>query len=76
MVTIDLRTQIKEFLSSRRALDGMKLDRAVDYARKRGVIEEINRSVQDVEEDAAARAQLVHVPTVVPGPVTPSPADH
>jgi general secretion pathway protein D len=62
-----------EFLSSRRALDGMKLDRAVDYARKRGVIEEINRSVQDVEEDAAARAQLVRVPTVVPGPVTPNP---
>jgi len=52
----------------------MKLDRAVDYARKRGVIEEINRSVQDVEEDAAARAQLVHAPTVTPGPVTPSPA--
>jgi general secretion pathway protein D len=65
-----------EFLSSRRALDGMKLDRAVDYAKKRGVIEEINRSVQDVEEDAAARAQLVRAPTVTAGPVTPSPADH
>jgi general secretion pathway protein D len=65
-----------EFLSSRRALDGMKLDRAVDYAKKRGVIEEINRSVEDVEEDAAARAQLVRAPTVTPGPVTPSPADH
>jgi general secretion pathway protein D len=63
-----------EFLSSRRALDGMKLDRAVDYAKKRGVVEEINRSVQDVEEDAAARAQLVHAPTVPAGPVTPSPA--
>ena len=47
---------------------------AVDYAKKRGVVEEINRSVQDVEEDAAARAQLVHAPTVPAGPVTPIPA--
>lgn len=65
-----------EFLGSMKALDGMKLDRAVDYARKRGVIEEINRAVQDVEEDAAARAQFVRSPTVAPGPVAPSPADH
>ncbi|HEX7703088.1 MAG TPA: hypothetical protein VF403_20260, partial [Kofleriaceae bacterium] len=65
-----------EFLGSLKALDGMKLDRAVDYARKRGLIEEINRSIQDVEEDAAARGQLVRAPTVLPGPVTPSPVDH
>ena len=65
-----------EFMGSMKALDGMKLDRKVDYARKRGVIEEINRTVQDVEEDAAARAAFVRPPAVVPGPVTPPPADH
>ena len=62
-----------EFLGSQRALDGMKLDRSVDYTRKRGVIEEINRSVQDVEQEQAARAQVMHAPTVPTGPITPVP---
>jgi general secretion pathway protein D len=60
-----------EFMSSQRALDGMKLDRSVDYARKRGVVEEINRTVQSVEEEAAERALVVHPPQVPTGPVTP-----
>ena len=60
-----------EFMNSQRSLDGMKFDRSVDYARKRGVVEEINRAVQSVEEEAAQRALIVH-PSVVPtGPVTP-----
>jgi general secretion pathway protein D len=60
-----------EFMSSQRALDGMKLDRSVDYARKRGVVEEINRAVQSVEQEAAERALVVHPPMVPTGPVTP-----
>lgn len=58
-------------MSSQRALDGMKLDRSVDYARKRGVVEEINRAVQSVEEEAQERALVVHPPQVPTGPVTP-----
>jgi general secretion pathway protein D len=61
-----------EFMSSQRSLDGMKLDRSVDYSRKRGVIEEINRAVQSVEDDAAQRAVVVHPPQVPTGPVTPT----
>ena len=61
-----------EFMNSQRALDGMKLDRSVDYARKRGVIEEINRAVQSVEDDIAQRAQTAHPPAVPTGPITPS----
>jgi general secretion pathway protein D len=60
-----------EFMDSQRSLDGMKLDRSVDYARKRGVVEEINRAVQSVEEEAVQRAVIVHPPQVPTGPVTP-----
>jgi general secretion pathway protein D len=60
-----------EFMSSQRSLDGMKLDRSVDYARKRGVVEEINRAVLSVEEDAAQRAIVMHPPQVPTGPITP-----
>jgi general secretion pathway protein D len=60
-----------EFMNSQRSLDGMKLDRSVDYARKRGVVEEINRAVQSVEEEAAQRALVVHPVQVPTGPVTP-----
>jgi general secretion pathway protein D len=62
-----------EFLGSQRALDGMKLDRSVDYTKKRGVVEEINRSLQEVEQEQAARAQVMHAPTVPTGPITPGP---
>ncbi|MFT3698542.1 MAG: type II secretion system secretin GspD [Kofleriaceae bacterium] len=58
-----------EFLSSMKALSTMKLDRSVDYARKRGLIEEINRSVQSVEDEARDRASVVHVPQVPQGPL-------
>jgi len=60
-----------EFMNSQRALDGMKLDRSVDYTRKRGVVEEINRAVQSVEEEAVLRGQTVHPPAIPTGPITP-----
>ncbi|MEO8549728.1 MAG: hypothetical protein ABI678_07135, partial [Kofleriaceae bacterium] len=55
------------------ALETMKFDREVNYARKRGLVEEINRSVQGVEEDAIARAQTASPRTVSSGPVAPAP---
>lgn len=46
--------QTEEFVRSFGALDGMKYQPRIDYQRKRGLIEEINRAVQTVEEDEAA----------------------
>jgi len=60
-----------EFMLSMKHLDGMKLDRAVDYARKRGLVEEINRTIESVEDDTLQRARVTHPATVVSGPVTP-----
>ncbi len=59
----------QEFVASFRALDHMKYVPNVDYRRKRGVVEEINRSVQMVEEETAARAQLKAPARVEAGPV-------
>jgi general secretion pathway protein D len=64
--------QQDEFIGAMHSLDGMKLDRAVDYTRKRGLVEDINRSIQAVDDEAAARATLVRPPSVPPGPVTPA----
>lgn len=47
-----------EFVSSFGALDGRPYLPRIDYQRKRGVVEEINRVIQDVEADKAARAAL------------------
>jgi len=60
-----------EFMLSMKHLDGMKLDRAVDYARKRGLVEEINRTIESVEDDTQQRARVTHPVTVPSGPVTP-----
>ena len=38
-----------------------------DYSRKRGVVEEINRAVTDVELETAARNALHAPPSVTPG---------
>ena len=43
----------------------------IDYRRKRGLVEEINRAVQDVEEEAAARAAIHAPPGITPGLVGP-----
>ncbi|HEY5924999.1 MAG TPA: type II secretion system secretin GspD [Kofleriaceae bacterium] len=63
-----------EFTGSFRALDGQPYLPRLDYRRKRGVIEEINRTVQDIDAEIAARATL-HGPVYVkPGLVEPSAA--
>jgi general secretion pathway protein D len=58
-----------EFLTSSRALDHMKYAPRIDYRRKRGLVEEINRAVQSVEEETAARQDLRQAPHVEAGPV-------
>ncbi|MBA3462019.1 MAG: type II secretion system secretin GspD [Deltaproteobacteria bacterium] len=50
--------QTQEFMRSFSTLESMKYQPKIDYARKRGLIEEINRSVQSVEEDRAALEEL------------------
>ena len=60
-----------EFMLSMKHLDGLKLDRTVDYARKRGLVEEINRTIESVDDELVQRARLIQTPTVPAGPVTP-----
>lgn len=69
--------QSEEFFRSFASLSRMAFEPAVDYRRKRGLIEEINRAVQDVEADAAGRAAIAAPPPVPAGRVeVPSaPAD-
>ncbi|HWU85771.1 MAG TPA: type II secretion system secretin GspD [Kofleriaceae bacterium] len=59
----------EEFTRSFHALSAMRYAPDVDYRRKRGLIEEINRSLLDVEADLAARASLREPPRVAPGVV-------
>jgi general secretion pathway protein D len=59
----------EEFVAANRALDHMKYQPRMDYRRKRGVVEEINRAVQLVEEDTAARAAIQKPAHVEPGVV-------
>jgi general secretion pathway protein D len=58
-----------ELLASFRALDHMKYVPKIDYGRKRGVVEEINRAVQSVEEETALRATIHQTAHVEPGAV-------
>lgn len=61
--------QNDEFFHSVTTLDSMKFEPQVDYLRKRGLIEEINRTLQNVDEDILARAAIA-APTGVPaGPI-------
>lgn len=60
-----------EFFTSMNTLEGAQYLPRIDYRRKRGLVEEINRAVQDVEEDAAARAVLGTHVEVTPGLVQP-----
>ncbi|HET9626339.1 MAG TPA: type II secretion system secretin GspD [Kofleriaceae bacterium] len=71
--------QHDEMLSSITALDHMKYEPVVDYRRKRGLVEEINRALQDVDEDAAQRAAIlaprgVELGNVAPPAPPPEPA--
>jgi general secretion pathway protein D len=46
--------EYQEFTASFSNLNTMKYEPRVDYRRKRGLVEEINKAIQSVEEDAAA----------------------
>lgn len=62
-----------EFFHSLSSLDAMKFDSRMDYHKKRGLIEEINRSVLGVEEDIVAREALARPSGVPAGPVEVKP---
>lgn len=51
------------------ALDHTKYVPAIDYGRKRGLVEEINRAVQSFDEESAARAQFKQPVGVKPGAI-------
>ncbi len=61
-----------EFAGTFRHLDGKAYVPRIDYGRKRGLVEEINRTVQGIEEDTAARAALADPVFVKPGLVEPA----
>jgi len=58
-----------EFVASFHALDHMPYIPKVDYRKKRGLVEEINRAIESVEDESEARAQIHETARVVPGPV-------
>ena len=75
----------EEFVRSFTTLNEMKYEAKLDYRRKRGVIEEINRSVQSVEEDLdvlramGARVRVLngpldYAPSEIDDPDAPAPA--
>ncbi|HUJ60210.1 MAG TPA: type II secretion system secretin GspD [Kofleriaceae bacterium] len=64
-----MQRQHDEFVTSYRTLDHMRYEPQTDYRRKRGLLEEINRSVQAVDDDLAARAALHPPAQVIGGPV-------
>ena len=63
-----------EFVESFSTLNEMKYEPKVDYRRKRGLIEEINRRIQSVEDDANAANALGHRRWVDPGPIEYGPS--
>ncbi|HET9627698.1 MAG TPA: type II secretion system secretin GspD [Kofleriaceae bacterium] len=64
----------QEFVASFSTLNEMKYESRVDYRRKRGLVEEINRSIQSVEDDLAAANALGHRRFVDPGPIEYGPS--
>jgi general secretion pathway protein D len=63
-----------EFVESFATLNEMKYQPKVDYRRKRGLLEEINRQIQAVEDDIAAASGLSHRRWVDPGPIEYGPS--
>ncbi len=61
-----------ELVSSFHVLSGMKYEPNIDYRRKRGLVEEINRSVEAVDDEIAQRAALGTAKTVDTGLVDPT----
>jgi len=64
----------QEFVESFSTLNEMKYEPKVDYRRKRGLVEEINRAIQSVEDDAAAAGALGRRRYVEPGPIEYGPS--
>jgi general secretion pathway protein D len=64
----------EEFVESFATLNEMKYEPKVDYRRKRGVIEEINRAIQSVEDDVAAANAIGRRRWVDPGPIEYGPS--
>jgi general secretion pathway protein D len=63
-----------EFVQSFSTLNEMKYEPKVDYRRKRGLVEEINRSLQAVEDDVNSANALGHRKWVEPGPIEYGPS--
>jgi general secretion pathway protein D len=61
----------QEFFRSVASLDSMSFEPRIDYLRKRGLLEEINRAVQGVEADVAARAAVAAPTGVREGSIEP-----
>jgi general secretion pathway protein D len=59
----------REFAGSFASLDGAKYTPRIDYTRKRGLVEEINRTLGSIEDDVNARNSLKRLPSVKQGPI-------
>lgn len=64
----------QEFVESFATLNEMKYEPKVDYRRKRGLVEEINRAIQSVEDDINAASSLGRRRWVEPGAVQYGPS--
>ncbi|MEJ7602697.1 MAG: type II secretion system secretin GspD [Kofleriaceae bacterium] len=64
-----------EFTRATSSFARMKYEPRLDYGRKRGLIEDINRSLQTIDEDVMARASLSRPATVKSGPIEIPPGD-
>ncbi|HEY5935966.1 MAG TPA: type II secretion system secretin GspD, partial [Kofleriaceae bacterium] len=58
-----------EYAQSVVSLDRMRYEPRMNYTRKRGLVEDINRTILEVDADLAARAALRPPTTVKPGPI-------
>ena len=65
----------EEFVRSFTTLNEMKYEAKLDYRRKRGVIEEINRSVQSVEQDLEVIRSMGDRQRVLEGPLDYAPSN-
>jgi hypothetical protein len=66
--------EYNEFTASFSNLNSMKYEPKVDYHRKRGLVEEINRSIESVEEDAEALGAAGKRQHVAPGAIEYEPS--
>jgi general secretion pathway protein D len=66
--------EYREFSASFSNLNLTKYEPNVDYSRKRGLVEEINRSLQSVEDDAAVLNSAGHRQYVQPGQIETAPS--